>query len=445
MEEAGLEACFGYWRKRIFFTLWVTYATFYLCRVNMAVALPGIMEAFGYSKTDVGMIGSAFFVAYGIGQFFNGQLGDKLGARRMIPVGIFASVVLNVLFGFSSALTAMCVIWGLNGIFQSMGWSPSVKTLANWFPTRVRGKISGLYGSSFHIGNVASWLLAGYLASRWGWRFVFWVPAVGFALSGIHVLVRVRNAPEDIGLPPIEEYEQYGGFAPHNDSPERRARVREEGDRHAGFAFTLRRTLGNPKAWCAGLAYLCLSVVGFGFLLWAPTYLAEVHGVSISQAADKAIVLPLAGAVMAFVAGWATDRFFGSRRAPVIVGMMVVGGVLLWFYPTIPVSRSVVNLCALGMIGGATFAAQALIVTGMAMDLGTRKAAASVTGFIDALGYVGATVTGVGTGWLIEHYDWTVCFHAWAGSVVVGAGLMSLLWRYRPSAEETVKEGAEST
>ena len=445
MEEAGLEASFGYWRRRIFVTLWVTYASFYLCRVNMAVALPGIMDAFGFSETDVGMIGSAFFIAYGIGQFLNGQLGDKWGARLMMPVGIFASVVLNVWFGFSSTRTAMCVIWGLNGIFQSMGWSPSVKTLANWFPTKVRGKISGLYGASFQIGNVVSWLLAGYLASRWGWRFVFWVPAVGCALAGIHALVRIRNAPEDVGLPPIEEYEQYGGFAPHKDSPERRARIREQGDHHAGFAFTLRQTLGNPKAWCAGLAYLCLSVVAYGFLFWTPTYLAKVHGVSISEAAAKAIVLPLSGAVVAFAAGWATDHFFGGRRAPVIVGMMAVSGVLLWFYPAIPVSRSVVNLCVLGMIGGAALASQVLIVTGVAMDIGTRKAAASVTGFIDALGYVGATLTGVGTGWLIEHTNWTVCFHVWAGSVWVGAGLMALLWRYRASGEELVKVRVEST
>lgn len=444
MEESGLQACFGYWRKRVFFTLWVTYASFYLCRVNMAVALPGIMEAFGFSKTDVGMIGSAFFIAYGIGQFLNGQLGDKWGARLMMPVGIFASVLLNVWFGFSSTLTAMCVIWGLNGIFQSMGWSPSVKTLANWFPSNVRGKISGLYGSSFQIGNVISWLLAGYLASRWGWRFVFWVPAVGFALSGIHALARIRNAPEDVGLPPIEEYEQYGGFAPHNDSPERRALVREEGDRHAGFGFTLRRTVGNPKAWCAGLSYLCLSVVAYGFMFWAPTYLAEMHGVSIYRAAAKAMVLPLSGVLAAFVAGWATDRFFGGRRAPVIVALMIVGGLLLWFYPMIPVSRSVVNLCALGMIGGAAFAAQTLIVTGMAMDIGTRKAAASVAGFIDALGYMGATLTGVGTGWLIEHYNWTVCFQAWAVSVWVGAALMALLWRYRPGVEAGAEDGVES-
>ena len=187
--------------------------------------------------------------------------------------------------------------------------------------------------------------------------------------------------------------------------------------------------------------------MAYGFLFWTPTYLAKVHGVNISEAASKAIVLPLSGAVVAFAAGWATDHFFGGRRAPVIVGMMGVSGVLLWFYPAIPVSRSVVNLCALGMIGGAALASQVLIVTGVAMDIGTRKAAASVTGFIDALGYMGATLTGVGTGWLIEHYNWTVCFHAWAGSVFVGAGLMALLWRYRASGEEVAmaKVGVEST
>jgi len=141
MQNRELES-FRYWRKRVFATLWITYGAFYLCRVNLSIALPGIMKEFGYSRADVGLIGSMLFITYGIGQFINGQLGDKFGARKLITIGIVISALLNLFFGFSKTLLAMAIIWGLNGYFQAMGWSPSIKTLANWFPTRVRGKIS---------------------------------------------------------------------------------------------------------------------------------------------------------------------------------------------------------------------------------------------------------------------------------------------------------------
>ena len=69
----NIEQRLKYWRKRVFISLWFTYAAFYLCRVNMSVALPGIMDEFGISKTSMGMVLTAIFFAYAIGQFI--QLG----------------------------------------------------------------------------------------------------------------------------------------------------------------------------------------------------------------------------------------------------------------------------------------------------------------------------------------------------------------------------------
>ena len=89
---------FKYWRKRILFTAWITYAMFYLCRVNMAIAIPGITEEFAISKTAMGGVLTALFMMYAIGQFINGALADKIGARRLIAFGILSSAILNIIF-----------------------------------------------------------------------------------------------------------------------------------------------------------------------------------------------------------------------------------------------------------------------------------------------------------------------------------------------------------
>ena len=108
-----------YWRKRIFWSIWITYACFYLIRVNMSVALPGIMDEFGISKTAMGGVLTALFTMYAVGQFVNGQLGDKFGGRKIISMGILVSAVLNIIFGFTNGwLAGMILIWGLNGFFQ---------------------------------------------------------------------------------------------------------------------------------------------------------------------------------------------------------------------------------------------------------------------------------------------------------------------------------------
>jgi len=137
-----------YWRKRVFISLWVAYASFYLCRVNISIAIPGILEEYNITKTAMGVVLTALFFAYAIGQFINGQLGDKFGARRLLTFGAIVSAILNLIFAILPGIVSlMALVWGLNGYFQSMGWSPSTKTIANWFPIKIRGKITGLFGS----------------------------------------------------------------------------------------------------------------------------------------------------------------------------------------------------------------------------------------------------------------------------------------------------------
>lgn len=413
---------FKYWRKRVFISVWITYGTFYLCRVNMSIAIPGIMKEFGYSKTALGAILTCLFIAYAIGQFINGQLGDKFGARKIISFGLLISGVLNIIFGFTSAITAMMLIWGLNGYFQSMGWAPSVKTVANWFPPEKRGKMSGLLGTTYQIGNAYSWALAGFIVGLLGWRWAFWIPAGIVILSAIHWYIRGRNAPEEVGLPTIEE-EANNNFT----------NVQIRKDHHLGFAHTLNAVLKNPKIWTVALGLFCLNIVRYGFMGWAPTYMFEVQKATISIAAYKAIAIPVAGSLGAIFAGWASDRFFQSRRAPISAIMLFALGISAWLYPVIPAGNWALSLFCLLVIGFMTYGPHVLMVGTVAMDFGTRKAASSAAGFIDCFGYIGAALTGVGSGWLIDNYGWNASFYFWVFGALVAAVLMTLLWKHKPA------------
>ena len=403
-------------------TTWVTYACFYLCRVNISIAMPGIMGEFGITKTERGMVLTALLSAYAIGQFINGQLGDRFGARKIIALGVLGSVAMNLIFGFNTGvLISMILIWGLNGYFQSMGWSLSVKTVANWFPSKMRGKISGILGTSYQIGNAASWVLAGFVIGLFGWRYGFWVPSLIFLLVGVFWYIRSRNAPEEVGLPTIEEEEN--GIAV--------ASVKK--DKHLGFKYTISQTLFNPRVWVVGLGLLFLNIVRYGFLSWAPTYLFEVQKATISAAAYNTVAIPIAGSLGAIFAGYLSDKFFKSRRAPIAVLMLLTLSLFSWIYPQIPSGDWMSSLIVLVIIGFMTYGPHVLMVTAMPMDYGTRKAAASATGFIDGLGYVGAAITGVGSGWLIDNFGWNAAFNFWVVSGVICAILMALLWNYRPS------------
>ena len=57
-DEAKVKSMYSHWRLRIFYACFIGYTVFYLCKKNIAVALPGIMDEFGYSATELGLLGS---------------------------------------------------------------------------------------------------------------------------------------------------------------------------------------------------------------------------------------------------------------------------------------------------------------------------------------------------------------------------------------------------
>lgn len=416
------------WQVRTFVTIWITYGSFYLCRANMSFALPGIAAEFGYSKTLLGLLGTSLFITYSLGQFVNGQLGDKFGARKLVFTGMIVSALLNIVFSFSTAFAFMLIVWSLNGYFQAMGWSPQVKTMANWFTVAQRGKWMGLMGSCYQIGNAYSWLLASVLAASFGWRVVFWVPAILFLISSIHFVLRLRNAPEEVGLPPIEQLRKIKAGEVISKEEGGSSGSTVKADVHLGFKKTILICVTNPRIWAVSVAFLCLDIIRYGFFYWAPVYLIEAQGAAITTAGLKIAVLPLAGSAGAIVTGWATGRFFQNRRAPVIAICLFTLALFSWLFYTAPPGAWFWSLICLAVIGFCTYGPHVLMVGHAAQDFAGRKAAASAAGFIDGWGYIGAAMTGVFTGWLVENYGWGAGFWYWIIAAIVAGLIMVALW-----------------
>ena len=72
-----------------------------------------------------------------------------------------------------------------------------------------------------------------------------------------------------------------------------------------------------------------------------------------------------------------------------------------------------------------------LLVATLQTELGTHKVASSITDFIDAMGYLGAGLTGVGTGYLVEKLGWNAGFYFWICGAIFAAIMTLFLWNYK--------------
>jgi sugar phosphate permease len=116
--------------------------------------------------------------------------------------------------------------------------------------------------------------------------------------------------------------------------------------------------------------------------------------------------------------------------------MLFFLGFFVWVFIETTGAHWVAGLFVLMAIGFFTYGPHVTMVATCPMDFGTRKAAASAAGFIDGVGYIGAAVTGIVSGYLVDNYGWNTAFYLWMGGALAAAVLMLLLWRYRPQTGE---------
>jgi sugar phosphate permease len=401
----------------VVWTLWLTYGAFYFCRTNISAAVPGLKMAtdaggLGIPADQVGWILASLKIAYGLGQLINGQLSERFSPRVLLAAGMFGSAALNVAFGLGTSFYFLLFVWACNGFFQSLGWTPCVRVLANWIPILRRGNALGIVGTGYQITLGLTYVIAGQSAERWGWHAALYVPAVLLTLTGVFMLFFLRESPD--GEQPDER------SAPRR--PMNGARV--------SLTESLYWTLYNPTLWLLGLALGLLNACRYGFLDWGVAHLMETQQVKVGKATLQFFVIAIGATAGSYLAGWATDRFFGSRRAPVICILTALLGVLTLSYDSVARQDMWGTMSLLVVIGFCIYGPQVLLVGTAPADLAHRGTSAAAAGFVNFIGYMGAAAGDVITGYLSDasHGGWQTAIYVWAGWAFTAAVIAGLLW-----------------
>jgi sugar phosphate permease len=307
----------------------------------------------------------------------------------------------------------MLFVWACNGYCQSLGWTPCLRVAATWIPSVRRGRLIGVLGTSYQVTAAATFVVAGWSAEWFGWRGAFFMPALLLTAAGVHMLCVLREAPDavDAGMT----------VAPSADTT------------RGTWLENLSATLTNPALWFLAIALLFLDACRYGFTDWGLTHLKEVQETHVGDAALKYAVLPAGGIAGALVAGWATDRFFDGRRAPVIAGLLVLLGVAALAYDWLARTSSLGTLALLVLIGFCIFGPQVLLVGTAPADMARRGTAAAAAGFVNFMGYLGAFTGDYVTGKVADRHGWhtaVLCWAAWAFAAALAA---TCLWNVKPA------------
>ena len=407
-------------RWRILEATFIGYATFYFVRNNLPVVSKEMGQALHYSNSQIGDLLALTAIAYGIGKFVLGAWSDRSNPRYFMPAGLLVTAACNFAFGAVSSYPMHLALWTLNGLAQGMGWAPCGRSLGHWYSVRERGTVFAFWNLAVNVGGGLTGLIAAYSTAWMGWRSAFYVPGILAVLCAIYLVVRLRDTPQSVGLPPIEEY--------RNDYPADGGRNREAelGTRELLVHYVLK----NRYLWLFAAANFFVYLSRYSMLDWGPTYLKEVKHATLEQGGFSTAIYELGGIFSTLLMGWLSDKS-GGRRGMISVLCMVP--VFLAFAGILyaPAGMLWLNMTLFGIVGFFIYPPVMLLPV-MGLDFTSKKAIGTAAGFIGLFGYLGRTVQGKILGTMAERYGWNASFYVILVSTFLGIVILSWTWKLKP-------------
>jgi sugar phosphate permease len=388
---------------------WLAIIT-YLDRVCIAVAAPFIMDDLGLTVVQMGVVFSAFTLAYSLFEIPSGWLGDVMGPRRVLTRIVLWWSAFTMATGLAQGPRSLIVIRFLFGAGEAGAFPNAVRSFATWFPVRERGMANGVLFFGSRLGGALTAPLALFLVRQYGWR-------VSFAAFGALGLVwafiwfrSYRDRPAD-----------------HPDiHPTELAWITQDGDNpsaHAPRATPWRLLLASRNLYAICAMYFAFGYGLYFYFTWLPTYLLrELHFSLVTSGVFASLPFVLAGGAN-LAGGWTTDRLARAgnlRSARVGVGAAsfatCAGLVILSTIVSAPVAKAVLLALALASADFALGACWAVC-----LDVGTAHAGV-VTGFMNTFGNLGGLVGPLVVSLMVERWQsWTYPFYVTAAVYAMGA------------------------
>jgi len=315
------------------------------------------------SDAESGLLMSGFLVVYTVISPLFGLLGDRGRRPRIVAVGIALWSLATGLAGLARSFAALLVARSAVGVGEAAYASISPAMLADSFPRGERGRVFAIFNAATPIGAAASYIVAGLVASHYGWRAAFFVAAVPGLLLAV-LMWRLHDPPRGASDTP-----EIGDARPAGDAGD----GGDGGQKHpARLAAVYAVLLRNRPFVRIVLGYAAYTFALGALAYWMPAFLQRVRGVPASQATVQfGIIVVATGFAGTFAGGWLGDMLlrrwseaylwvsgiatlaaapvallaFVAASRPVYTAA-IVGAEVLLFFSTGPINSALVNVVA---------------------------------------------------------------------------------------------------
>lgn len=395
--------------------LCIMYFITYLDRVNVSTAAAGFGQEFNLSKTEIGLVFSAFAYPYLVFQIIGGWVSDRFGAKRTLMVCGVLWAIATLLTGFAGGLISLLAARLLLGLGEGATFPAATAAMARWVPKEKRGFAQGITHACARVGNAVAPAAVVAVMAVYGWRESFYIcgviSLVWVALWAVtfteHPKDHPRITPAELEALPAAR--KQAGNVPWRRLFKRMAPVT--------------------------IVYFCYGWTLWLFLSWIPQYFLHSYDLDLKKSAIFASAVFFAGVLGDTVGGIVTDKVYertGSlKRAR---SWMVAVCMLLTMLSLIPMLFTHQVYVSMACLAAGFFFAEMTIgpMWAIPMDIAPEYSG-TASGMMNSGSALAAIISPVLSGYLIDRFgSWELPF---IGSMVLmGVGVI-LAFRMQPESK----------
>lgn len=362
----------------------------FLDRTSLSIASSSIQRELHFSATQIGVMLSAFSLAYGVAQLPAGLLLDRKSPRIVVGVAILLWSSFQTAFGFAHTMTQFVLARIGLGVFEAPNGPNTVKVVGDWFSMVEKGRALGIVSALSTVALATSPMLLTALMLAFGWRGMFVaIGLTGIALAAVW-LALYRNR-QDAGLSPAETDHLDAGGIPFSPEPP-----------SLKMWLALFRV---PMIWGMMLGYSGINYSVWLYMSWLPGYLEQTFHLTLKDTGLFASLPFVAAALGPLVNGFVVDALLArgidplkGRKACILAGMLVSAISTFLLAATGSLAPALVLMClSLFALYFAATSCSGLVQ--VAVPGRTVGSASSITNFAS---FMIASLAPVLTGWTLD-------------------------------------------
>jgi MFS transporter, ACS family, glucarate transporter len=395
----------------------------YIDRVCISQAKPQISSDLHLSETQMGMVFSAFTLAYALFEIPCGYLGDRIGPRRVLLRIVLWWSFFTAATGWVRSWITLVVTRFLFGAGEAGCFPNLTKAFNRWLPITERSRAQGIMWMSARWGGAFTPYLVYVCLQHMHWRTSFAVFGMLGVVWSIIFFWWYRDDPRT-----------------HQSVNAAEAALLPVGDAESDHLNVPWSKFWRSKTvWCLCAQYFAASYSWYFFITWFPTYLLQARGLNIKQSALLAGTPLLLGGFGALFAGWispwlsqkvgglrTTRRLLGSVGFTMAAVLLVISTFLTNPYMAV-FAIALVSFCNDLMMPSAWTAC---------MDVG-GKYVGTLSGTMNMMGNLGGFVSPIVIGYIVEKTgNWALTFYITAAVYLIGAVFWLMMDPVTPLEEQ---------